>query len=365
MLISDIIKVLEEAAPPVYQESYDNSGLIVGKSTWECSGAIICLDAIESVVDEAIAKGANLIIAHHPIVFKGLKKINGNNYVEKIIIKAIKHDIAIYAIHTNLDNMLYMGVNTMICNRLGLKDREVLDPKQQLLKKITAFVPHNQTEKVLNALYEAGAGQIGNYKNCSFTSTGEGTFTPNDDANPSIGSLGNAEKVHENRIELIFEAYKENKIIAALKFAHPYEEVAYYLHSLDNQNREVGAGMVGVLDTPIVTDYFFEYLKSKMNVKMVRHTALCKDTIQRVAVCGGSGSFLLSKAIRQKADIFITSDFKYHEFFDADNQIIIADIGHYESEQFTKELIFDILSKKITNFAFQLSEVNTNPVNYL
>jgi dinuclear metal center YbgI/SA1388 family protein len=365
MLISEIIEILEEVAPPSYQENYDNSGLIVGSGSWKCSGAVICLDAIESVIEEAKSKGANLIIAHHPIVFKGLKKINGNNYVERVIINAIKNDIAIYAIHTNLDNVLHQGVSAMICDKLNLSKREILEPKSQILKKITVLVPKDATSKVLDALYEAGAGQIGNYKDCSFTTNGEGTFTPNNGANPHIGTIDKAEKVNENRIELIFESYKENKIIAALKSTHPYEEIAYYLQTLDNPNYEVGSGMIGALEFPMITDRFFEFLKEKMNVKMIRHTALCKEKIQKVAVCGGSGSFLLQKAIKQKADIFITADFKYHEFFDADNQIIIADIGHYESEQFTKELIFGILSKKITNFAFHLSEVNTNPVNYL
>jgi dinuclear metal center YbgI/SA1388 family protein len=365
MLIKNIIQILEEVAPPSYQESYDNSGLIVGDAGWECSGAIICLDTLESVVEEAKKKGANLIIAHHPIVFKGLKKINGNNYVERVIINAIKNDIAIYAIHTNLDNVLHHGVNTMICNKLNLKNSKILVPKSNILKKITAFVPQEATSKVIEALHKAGAGQIGQYKDCSFQTNGIGKFMPTGDANPNIGSLNNPESVNENRIELIFETYRESKIIAALKEAHPYEEVAYYIHTLDNSNNEVGSGMIGELETAMITDRFLEYLKAKMNVKMIRHTALCKQTILKVAVCGGSGSFLLSNAIKQKADIYITADFKYHEFFDADNQIIIADIGHYESEQFTKELIFDILSKKITNFAFHLSEVNTNPVNYL
>jgi dinuclear metal center YbgI/SA1388 family protein len=365
MKINEIIQYLEQTAPSSFQEGYDNAGLITGNKNWDFNGAIICLDSTEAVIDEAIAMGVNMVIAHHPIVFKGLKKINGNNYVERTIIKAIKNDIAIYAIHTNLDSVLKNGVNTMICEKLGLKNLKILNPKKGILKKLVAFIPKEYTEQVLDALHQAGAGSIGNYSNCSFKTEGTGTFTPNDSANPTIGNKNTKEEVIECRVEVIFEDYKEKNIIDTLKAAHPYEEVAYHIQSLDNEHQEVGAGMIGELERPVITDYFLEILKAKLGVNIIRHTSITKDNIKRVAVCGGSGSFLLNNAIQQNADIYISADFKYHEFFDADGHIIIADIGHYESEQFTKDLIFNILSKKFINFAFHLTKINTNPINYL
>ncbi len=363
MKIKEITNYLESVAPLHYQESYDNAGLLVGDANREIDAALITLDCTEEVVEEAIENNCNLIIAHHPIIFSGLKKITGQNYVERTIIKAIKNNIAIYAIHTNLDN-IKTGVSAKIAEILGVENCKILSPKKDLLRQLAVYCPVSDTEKVKEALFQAGAGDIGNYDECSFSAKGEGTFRANEGCDPHIGNIGERHTEKEEKIEVIFPKYKENTIISALKQAHPYEQVAYQIYILDNIYENVGAGIVGELAQKVDTNRFLEMLKTKMQTDCIRHTKLVKNQIKRVAICGGSGSFLLSNAICEKADIFITADFKYHEFFDGENDIIIADIGHFESEQFTKDLIYDLLSKKFSKFAVRLSKVNTNPINY-
>jgi dinuclear metal center YbgI/SA1388 family protein len=363
MLIKDITNYLEQLAPLSYQASYDNAGLLVGYPNTEVTGILVTLDCTEEIIQEAIAQNCNLIVAHHPIVFKGLKRFNGKNYVERAVMFAIKNDIAIYATHTNLDSVKG-GVNYMIAEKLGLQNLKILSPQKQILKKLVAFVPLENTQTVLDALYSAGAGQIGKYKNCSFRTEGTGTFTPTGNATPHIGTLNQLEEVKENRVEVIFETHLENQILRALKTAHPYEEVAYYLSLLENENQEVGSGVIGSLPESVSENMFLNFLKEKMELKTFRYTPLRGKNIQKIALCGGAGGFLLNDAIRQGADVFITSDYKYHEFFDADGQIIICDIGHYESEVFTKDLIVRYLSEKFSNFAVLKSQVNTNPVHY-
>ncbi len=362
-IIKSIIRSLETLAPPSLQESYDNAGLIVGDPSAEVTGILTTLDCTEPVVDEAIAKGVNLIVAHHPIVFRGLKSLTGKNYIERTVLKAIKNDVAIYAIHTNLDNV-QLGVNNKICEVLGLENTKILAPKSQLLKKLTVFAPKSCAEKVRKAMSDAGAGQIGNYKDCSFTSEGQGRFTPNEHANPFEGKQGVESVVSEERIEVIFPNYLQGAVLSAMNQAHDYEEVAYYLQDLANKNQEVGSGIVGKLAEPMDATAFLQHLKDKLGTPVVRHTPLVKDTVQTIAVCGGAGSFLLRNAIGAKADVFVTGDFKYHEFFDAEENIIIADVGHYESEACTKELLADYLSRNFPNIAVALSETRTNPVNY-
>lgn len=364
MKIHEVIAYLESIAPPAYQESYDNAGLITGNPQDIVSGILVTLDCTEEVVQEAIRKKANLIIAHHPIVFKGLKKLTGSNYVERTVIAAIRHEIGIYAIHTNLDNVL-TGVNRKICEKIGLRDVRILAPKKDTLTKLVTFIPRENTETVMTALHNAGAGQIGNYKNCSFRLEGTGTFMPTGDANPHIGEIDKPEMVQETRVEVIFPSWMKSRVMKALRESHPYEEVAYYLSSLINDNQEVGSGMIGLLEKPEEPIVFLRRLKNVMGLQVVRHTGILDKNIQKVAVCGGAGSFLLPDAIRAEADIFITADLKYHEFFDADGKIILADIGHYESEAFTKDLLKEILIKKFPNFAINFSETVTNPISYL
>ncbi|GAB3254461.1 Nif3-like dinuclear metal center hexameric protein [Larkinella harenae] len=363
MKIRDLTNYLEAWAPLAYQESYDNAGLIVGDAETTVTGVLITLDVTEDVVDEAIRKNCNLIVAHHPIVFRGLKKLNGRNYVERVVIKAIKQDVALYAAHTNLDNIAG-GVSFRIAEQLKLQSINILAPKHQLLTKLAVFTPDKEVKTVLQALYEAGAGKIGAYEHCSFRVGGTGTFKPLAGANPTVGQIGEEEEVQEQRIEVIFPAFLEKRMVAALKKAHSYEVPAYDLYPLNNENQEVGSGAVGELPTALDEPDFLAYLKTQMNLSIVRHTALRGQPVRRIAVCGGAGGFLLPDAIRAGADVFITADYKYHEFFDADGRIIIADIGHYESEVFTKDLILQYLLKKRFTFAVILSEIDTNPVSY-
>ena len=363
MKLHEITSTLESIAPMIYQESYDNSGLIVGDLSMEVTGAIICLDSTEDVVDEAIRKGANLVIAHHPVVFKGLKTFTGKNYVERTVMKAIKNDIALYAIHTNLDNVR-RGVNEKIADKLGLMNKRILSAKRGFLSKLVFFCPKKDSNSVKDAVFSAGGGAIGDYDYCSYSSGGLGTFKPVREANPVEGELGELSSIKELRIEVLVKNSVLEEVVHALKSAHPYEEVAHEVYSIKNEDQEVGSGMIGELESPVALDDFLSYVSLTFNTGVIKYTPFKKE-IKKVAVCGGSGSFLLKNAMAAKADVFITSDFKYHEFFDAEGEISIFDIGHFESEQFTKELIYDFLRKKFTKFAVQLSNVNTNPINYL
>jgi dinuclear metal center YbgI/SA1388 family protein len=363
VLLRHLTAHLEALAPLAYQEDYDNAGLIVGNPDQAITGVLVSLDATEAVVDEAIARGCNVVVAHHPIVFRGLKRFTGRTYVERTVMKAIKHDIAIYAAHTNLDHVTG-GVNFKIAEKLGLQHPQILTPKSQTLNKLAFFVPIADTEQVLNALFEAGAGQIGNYERVSFRAEGVGAFTPTPGARPVIGQVGQAETVAEHRAEVLLPKHLAQQVVAALKKAHPYEEVAYDLYPLNNTNAEVGAGVVGMLPQPMTETDWLAYLKQTMNLTVIRYTPLRQELVQRVAVCGGAGSFLLNDAIRAGADVFVTADYKYHEFFDADGKIIICDIGHYESEVFTKDLLQNHIAQKFFTFAIFLSETDTNPVRY-
>lgn len=362
--IKDIIDKLEKWAPPSYAESYDNVGLLVGDKHAEVRGVLVSLDCTEAVVQEAMDKGCNMIVSHHPIVFKGLRRFTGANYVERTVALAIKNDIALYAIHTNLDNV-QTGVNKEIADRIGLENQRILSPKSGMLQKLSTFVPSDHIEQVKTALFEAGAGAIGNYSECSFSVNGTGTFKPSESANPFVGERNERHHEEEVRIELIFPSYLNRSVLTALKSSHPYEEVAYFLQDLENENQYLGSGMVGELPEAVFTEDFLKDLKAKMQLKVLKYTPNEVRKVKRVAVCGGSGSFLLKSAKAAKADIFITSDFKYHEFFDAENDIVIADIGHYESERFTIDLIGAFISKKFSTFATHLTGVNTNPIDYI
>ncbi len=364
MQIKDITNYLEQWAPSSLQESYDNSGLLLGEKNDDINQALITLDITEAVIDEAIETNSDFLIAHHPFIFKGVKRIGNNHWIDRCIRKAIKHDIAIYAIHTNLDNVI-TGVNHKISEKIGLTDITILSPKSNTLSKLVVFVPIDSKQLVLDAMFHAGAGNVGNYDHCSFQSEGVGTFRGNESSNPTIGNSGSEEKVDEVRIEVLVSNHNLGSVINAMNQSHPYEEVAHYIHPLSNKSQEIGSGMIGTLSNPMETSEFLSYLKKQMNLQVIRHTDLVKDKIKTVALCGGSGSFLMNKAISQKADVFITGDFKYHDFFEANGDIIIADIGHYESEVFTKELILDALTKNFTKFAFRLSKVDTNPIKYL
>lgn len=364
MIIREITDYLESVAPTAYQESYDNSGLIIGNPETVISSALLTLDVTEAVIDEAIERQCGLIIAHHPLIFKGLKRINVNTYVERCIIKAIKNDIAIYAAHTNLDSVMN-GINSKICEKIGLINTHILAPGPELLLKLVTFVPTDHLDKVWNAVFAAGAGHIGNYDQCSFNAEGSGTFRAGEQSNPFVGIKGAFHIEKEVRLETILPRHLKNKVVKALLSSHPYEEVAYDLYPLQNEFPTVGAGMLGELPHEENEYNFLSRLLKLFDCKIIRHTSLLNKSIKLVAVCGGTGSFLLPKAVSEGADVYVTADFKYHEFFDAENKILVADIGHYESEQFSKEVFHELLIKKFPNFALHLSGIKTNPVMYL
>jgi len=363
MKIAEVVYFLESIAHPSLQEHYDNTGLLTGDLEQDCKGIIVSLDATEEVINEAIARQCNLIIAHHPIIFVGLKKINGKNYVEKAIITALKNDIAIYAIHTNLDNVIE-GVNGRIATKLGLQEISILSVKENSLKKLFTFVPVSMAEQVRNAIFEAGGGHIGNYSECSFNVKGTGTFKGEQATNPYVGKPGIRHDEQEIKIEVIFPAWLEKRIIQALKAAHPYEETAYDIVNLSNSHSGVGSGIIGELSVPADERTFLNRIREVFMVPVIRHTSLRNHPVKRVAVCGGAGSFLISKALNSGADFYITADVKYHEFFDANGRMVIADIGHFESEQFTINLLQEVLEKKFPTFAVLKTGVNTNPVRY-
>ncbi len=364
MKIKEILTILEEMAPLAYAEDFDNVGLLVGNQNDEAIGVLVCHDALESVIDEAIAKKCNLVVCFHPILFSGLKKITGKNYVERAVLKAIKNDIAIYAVHTALDNHKN-GVNKIFCNALGLKNTKVLVPKQNFIQKLVTYTIPENVEKVRNALFDTGAGKIGNYEDCSFNSQGIGTYMGNENSNPEIGERFEFVEAPEIKIEVTFEKHLQSKILKALFSNHVYEEVAYEIYDLQNSHQNIGLGMIGELENPMSGIDFLEFVKDKMQCGGIRHSQLLGKQVKKIAVLGGSGSFAIKNAIQANVDVFLTSDLKYHNFYEAENQIVLADIGHFESERYTKNYIVDFLKEKITNFAIVLSEENTNPVKYL
>ncbi len=364
MTVNDIAKILEELAPLAHAEEFDNVGLLVGDPNMKVEGVLVTLDTLENVVDEAIEKKCNLIVSFHPIIFKGLKRLTGSNYVERVVLKAVSNNIAIYSMHTALDNSK-MGVNAKICEVLGLKNPEILIPRTKSIKKLITYAPMADAEKVKTALFQAGAGEIGKYSNCSYSSEGIGSFKPENGANPTIGNVGEVHFEKETQISVIYSFEKEKSILNALFDAHPYEEVAYEVLTLDNTNQDLGMGMIGTLDAEMDEKEFLLLVKERMHASVVRHSKLLGKKVKRVAVLGGSGAFAIGSAKKAKADVYVTSDLKYHEFYQAENQLVIADIGHFETEQFTKDLLVDYLTKKIPNFAVSLSESITNPIKYL
>jgi dinuclear metal center YbgI/SA1388 family protein len=371
MKIKEILSILEEMSPLAYAEDFDNVGLLVGDSNNNLSGVLVCHDALEAVIDEAITQNCNLVVCFHPILFSGLKKITGKNYVEKAVIKAIKNDIAIYAVHTALDNHKD-GVNKIFCDALGLINTKVLVPKENFIQKLVTYTTPENADKIRNALFEAGAGNIGNYENCSFNSEGLGTYQGNENSNPTIGIKGELTETKEIKIEVTFEKHLQSKILKTLFANHIYEEVAYEIYDLQNSHQNIGLGMVGELENEMSEKDFLNFVKDKMQCGSIRHTEFLNKPIKKVAVLGGSGSFAIKNAIQAGADAFLTADLKYHNFYEAENQIVLADIGHFESERYTKNYIVAFLTKKILNFAPEfpaerilLSEINTNPVKYL
>jgi dinuclear metal center YbgI/SA1388 family protein len=362
-LIRDIINVLETAAPLHLQESYDNAGLSCGNPYLECSGALVALDLTMEVIHEAILHNKNLIITHHPPIFKGIKQLVYGDAVSDLLIACIKNDICVYASHTNLDNVL-QGVNGEIAARLNLQKTRVLQPLSGTHRQLVAFVPEKNEESIKSALFEAGAGTVGLYDECSFSTAGTGTFRPLKGSNPFTGKLNTRSNEQEVRLEFIYPVHLENRILEALHMAHPYETVAYSVYPLANKFGELGAGIIGELDEPVTVQHFFEQVKNKFHTGIIRHSEIFKPTISRIAICGGSGKSLIINALKNNADLFLTSDLGYHDFFLAGKQMILADMGHFESEQFTSDLILRLINEKIPTFAVQKAASKTNPVNY-
>ena len=365
MKLIEIIEYLESIAPLSYQENYDNSGLLVGDENMKIKSVLTCLDCTEEVIEEAIKKQCNLIISHHPIIFNDIKKITHSTYNERVVLKAIKNDVAIYAIHTNLDN-IEGGVSFILANKLGLLNPKILKQKENTITQLITYCPEKHIKKLESALFSVGAGKVGSkYDQCSFISQGLGGFRPLDKANPYVGSKNERFSQNEDRLELVFPSYLEKNIIKTLFDAHPYEEVAYELIRLGNKDKTIGSGVIGDLKSEMDIISFFKLLKKNMPFKFLKHTKLPNQAkVKKIAFCGGSGVFLLHEAIAQKADIYITSDFKYHDFFEVDKKIIAVDIGHYESEQFVPNLISEILKKKFPKLAVILTQINTNPISY-
>lgn len=363
MKVKDILQILYATAPLSWQENYDNSGLLVGNPESEVHKILVCLDVTEAVVEEAIKKDCQLIISHHPLIFHGIKKLTPSGFVEKSVIKAIKADVAIAAMHTNLDNSAE-GVNKKISDKLGLVGAKILQPVKGKLKKLVTFCPVAYHEKVREAMLNAGAGHIGAYDSCSFNSEGKGTFRAGDNSNPFVGSIGEIHQENEWRIETIVPDHLLAEVINAMTRAHPYEEVAYDIYPLENSFTTVGSGMIGNLEKGLTETELLQLTAKTFGINFLRHSPFTEKVIKRVAVCGGSGAFLLQAAKAAQADAFITSDIKYHDFFEAEHSLLLIDAGHYETEQFTKELIADLLRKKIPNFAVLFSEVHTNAVGY-
>ncbi len=363
MQIKELVNFLNRYFPKELQEDYDNSGFLIGDGEQQLNGVLTCVDVTEKVLDEAIENGDNFILSHHPLIFSGLKRLTGENYVERIVMKAIQNNIAIYSAHTNLDNS-GRGVNVKLAEKLGMKDVEILQPMQDQLIKLVFFVPHADANKVREAVFSAGAGKIGDYDACSYNLKGQGSFRAGEGADPYVGEKGDLHFEDETRVETIFPKYLKDEVLSALFTAHPYEEVAYDLYPLENLYSEEGAGVVGLLPEAMNEKDFLDFLKNTFDAQTIRHTDFLGEKIQKVAIGGGSGSFLLKDALKAEADVLVSADFKYHYFFDADGSILIADIGHYESEKITKEIFYEVLTEKFHNFAIHFSKINTNPINY-
>ena len=363
MTVKDILNCITEVAPLQWQESYDNAGLQVGDLSVEAHKALICLDITEEIVDEAIAKDCNVIVSHHPLIFKGLKHLTPQTYIERAVMKAIKHDIAMISMHTNLDNS-YLGVSRVLAERLGLKNLHILQPLEGHLKKLVVYVPLSAAEAVRNAMFEAGAGCIGNYDSCSFNAQGQGSFRAGETAHPYVGEIGKVHFEDELRIETVVPKYALNQVIAAMLKVHPYEEVAYDVFALENVFQQAGSGMVGEFESPMEEVDFLQLVSKTIDSPCLRHSALTGRKIKKVALCGGSGSPFMGDVLRQRADAYLTADIKYHDFFIPEKAMLLVDGGHFETEQFTKELIYELIRKKFPTFAAEIAETKTNSVHY-
>jgi len=363
MKLAELCSYLNQSVPPEFQESYDNSGLQVGDPVWDISSALITLDVTDEVLDEAIAGRCDLIISHHPLIFGPLKSLTGKSITEKLVIKALSHNVAIYSAHTNLD-VIERGVSRKMAEKLNLQNVKVLSPLKNRLLKLVTYIPESHFDKVSTAVFEAGAGVIGNYDYCGFTVPGTGSFRGNDRTNPFIGKKGVISHEKEIRFETIMFSHLKNKVVKALLESHPYEEVAYDIYNLENENIEIGLGCVGEFSESLNENDFLAIVSEVFNAKGIRYSKSMGKKIRKIALCGGSGASLINQAINSGADSYITADIKYHNFFDAESRILLVDVGHFESEIFSVEILYDLVIKKFPKFAVRFSKINTNPINY-
>lgn len=364
MKLKELCSYLDSAIPLSFQEDYDNSGLQAGDPEKEINSAMVAVDITGQVIDEALKEGCDVIISHHPVIFYGLKRLAGITPAEKILVKAIRNELAIYSAHTNLD-VVVNGVSRKMAHKLGLVDVKVLKPLKNKLLKLVTYVPESHLEQVREALFSSGAGVIGNYDSCSFGVTGTGTFRGGEHTNPFSGEKGIVNFEKEVRFETILYNYLKNRVVDALLQAHPYEEVAYDIYPLQNDNIKEGMGCTGILPAEMEEKEFLQLVAKVFSSEGIRYSAMTGKTISKVALCGGSGSSLIKDAVLSGADAFVTADIKYHSFFEPDGRILLADVGHYESEKFSREILYDLIIKKFPTFAVRFSEVNTNPINYL
>lgn len=363
MLLKEVITQIEHKIILPQAEDFDNVGLLCGNADREVTGILVCHDALEAVVDEAAEAGCNLIVCFHPIIFSGLKSLTGKNYVERAVMKAIENKIAIYAVHTAWDND-YFGVNYRICEELKLKNQTILMPKKHGLQQLVVYVPKDYSEKVKQAAFDAGAGNIGFYDECSFSVSGKGNFRPLPGSDPFEGEECVRESTEEDVLYFIFESYRQKKVLAKVREAHPYEEMAYQIYQLENENAYEGLGRYGDLEEEMEECEFFNLVKETFALQVIRHSESIGKKIRRIGVLGGSGASGISAALAAGCDAYLTGDLKYHDFFRAEGRMLLCDIGHFESERFVTQQLFQIFSEKFTKFAVLKSNVNTNPVKY-
>jgi len=359
MKIKEVISFLENKFPLSWQEDFDNSGIQCGDKERDITGVVVCFDMSEVVIEEAISKGANMVVSHHPIIYRDvIKRIEPTNRVGKILCKALENKILLYSMHTNIDSGK-AGGNSLFAQKLELQKLSVLSPKENEFCKLVVFVPSENSVFLRDALFKAGCGNIGNYSHCSFSCEGIGSFKPLADANPHIGQHNRIERVEEERIEMIFSKIKKRQIVEALYQHHPYEEPAFDIFALENTNKDIGLGRVGFLPQPMVAADFIHYVKQKLNVELVRFSGNSKAEISKVAVCGGGGASHIKDALTAGADAYITGDLKYHDFFIPENKMLLVDIGHFEGEHFIREIITSLLKEKFKNFSTYFTEVES------
>ena len=361
--LGEFTRWLEELIPPAFQEQYDNSGLQVGDPDASINSVLLTVDVTSEVIAEAREHGCNLIISHHPLIFTPLKRIAGGSETELCVASAVRGGIAIYSAHTSFDNVSW-GVSHILAEKIGLTKIRVLAPLKGKLSKLIAFVPVSHAARVREALFAAGAGHIGNYDRCSFNVPGDGTYRAGEGADPYAGQVGEDHSEPEIRIEAVMPSHLSSSCVRALLAAHPYEDVAYDIIALENEYHGAGAGAIGTLPATLTGIMLLERLKEVTGIPVIRYSGDTARTVKTIAVCGGSGSDLISVAARAGADAFVTGDIKYHAFAQAPHDMIVADIGHYESEKFSLELLHNLIKKKFPKFALRFSGIKTNPVNY-